>query len=89
MVEPARAAHATEPDPAITPELTHRITGLYPAQLSLPPTDLSGDLGVVRENVSRLLRRFECLGWVRVSRERVKVTDAVGLRAAAQGPKDT
>lgn len=51
--------------------------------------ELADQLGTVRETVSRLLRRFESLGWVRVSRERTEVIDAVGLRAAAQGPKDT
>jgi CRP/FNR family transcriptional regulator len=47
--------------------------------------DLADELGTVREIVTRLLSRFERAGWVRVSRERIELLDAPGLRALAQG----
>jgi CRP/FNR family transcriptional regulator len=46
---------------------------------------LADNLGTVREIVSRLLSRFERDGWVRLSRERIDVVDAAGLRAVAAG----
>jgi CRP/FNR family transcriptional regulator, anaerobic regulatory protein len=47
--------------------------------------DLADELGTVREIVTRLLKRFERDGWVRVSRERIEIVDAPALRATAQG----
>lgn len=47
--------------------------------------DLADELGTVREIVTRLLKRFERDRWVAVSRERIDITDAAALRAAAQG----
>jgi CRP/FNR family transcriptional regulator len=44
---------------------------------------LADELGTVREIVSRLLRRFERAGWVRVGRERIEIVDAQALRALA------
>jgi CRP/FNR family transcriptional regulator len=46
---------------------------------------LAEELGTVREIVSRLLRRFEREGWVRLGREQLLVTDAAALTAQAQG----
>jgi CRP/FNR family transcriptional regulator len=44
---------------------------------------LADELGTVREIVSRLLRRFERAGWVRVGRERIEILDAQALRSLA------
>ena len=46
---------------------------------------LADELGTVREIVSRLLRRFERSGWVRLAREQIEVVDAPALRECAQG----
>ena len=48
---------------------------------------LAGELGSVREIVSRLLRSFEQRGWVRLERERITVLDPKALSAlvAARG----
>ncbi len=44
---------------------------------------LADELGSVREMVSRLLKRFEDQGLVRLGREQVEVLDPAGLRRAA------
>jgi CRP/FNR family transcriptional regulator len=44
---------------------------------------IADELGSVREIVSRLLRSFEDRGWVALGRERIEITDAEALRAAA------
>lgn len=41
---------------------------------------MADDLGTVREMVTRLLKRFEQSGWVRLSRERIEVLDPAALR---------
>ncbi len=41
---------------------------------------LADELGTVREMVTRLLKRFEQSGWVRLSRERIEVADPAALR---------
>ena len=46
---------------------------------------LADELGTVREIVTRLLRRFEGAGWVRLARERIDVLDGPALRAMAGG----
>jgi CRP/FNR family transcriptional regulator len=46
---------------------------------------LADELGTVREIVTRLLRRFERSGWVRIGRERIELLDVPALRAAAAG----
>lgn len=46
---------------------------------------LAQELGTVREAVTRLLRRFEQQGWVRLGRERIEVLDAGALRQQAGG----
>ena len=46
---------------------------------------LADELGTVREIVTRLLRRFERAGWLRLARERIDIVDAAALRAVAQG----
>ncbi|MGY0196725.1 Crp/Fnr family transcriptional regulator [Leptothrix sp. BB-4] len=44
---------------------------------------LADELGTVREMVTRLLKRFEQSGWVRLGRERVEITDPAALRQLA------
>jgi len=46
---------------------------------------LADELGTVREIVTRLLKRFERAGWVRLARERIDVLDSAALRAMAGG----
>jgi CRP/FNR family transcriptional regulator len=46
---------------------------------------LADELGTVREIVTRLLKRFERQGWVRMGRERIEIVDAAALRALAAG----
>lgn len=46
---------------------------------------LADELGTVREIVTRLLKRFERAGWLRLGRERIEVLDAAALRALATG----
>lgn len=46
---------------------------------------LAGELGTVREIITRLLNRFEAAGAVRLGRERIEITDAAGLREIAAG----
>lgn len=46
---------------------------------------LADDLGTVREIVTRLLKRFERQGWVRVGRERIEIVDPAALRGLAAG----
>jgi CRP/FNR family transcriptional regulator len=48
---------------------------------------LADELGTVREIVTRLLRRFERDGWVRLGRERIDVLDAQALRSLAAGDR--
>lgn len=48
---------------------------------------LADELGTVREIVTRLLRRFERAGWLRLGRERIDVLDPAALRSvSAPGP---
>ncbi len=51
--------------------------------LALTHQQLANELGTVREMVSRLLRRFECEGWVELARERIHIHDSKALRALA------
>jgi CRP/FNR family transcriptional regulator len=46
---------------------------------------LADELGTVREIVTRLLKRFERSGWLRLGRERIELADAPALRALARG----
>jgi CRP/FNR family transcriptional regulator len=46
---------------------------------------LAEELGTVREMVTRLLKRFEQAGWVRLARERIDILDSTGLRRLAAG----
>jgi len=46
---------------------------------------LADELGTAREIVSRLLRRFEDQGMVRLGRERIEIVDLAHLRQIAQG----
>ena len=46
---------------------------------------LADELGTVREIITRLLKRFESAGWVRLSRERIEILQPAALRALADG----
>ncbi|MBP6339492.1 MAG: Crp/Fnr family transcriptional regulator [Vitreoscilla sp.] len=46
---------------------------------------LADELGTVREIVTRLLKRFERAGWLRLGRERIELLDAAALRQVAAG----
>jgi CRP/FNR family transcriptional regulator len=46
---------------------------------------LADELGTVREIVTRLLRRFERAGWLRLGRERIELQDPAALRRLAAG----
>jgi len=46
---------------------------------------LADELGTVREIVTRLLKRFERAGWLRLGRERIELLDAAALRQVATG----
>jgi CRP/FNR family transcriptional regulator len=46
---------------------------------------LADELGTVREIVTRLLKRFERAGWLRLGRERIELLDAAALRQLAAG----
>lgn len=51
--------------------------------LSTTHQALADELGTVREIVTRLLKRFEHAGWIRLGRERIEILDAAALRAQA------
>ncbi len=51
--------------------------------LAITHQQLADELGTVREIVTRLLRRFEREGWVRLGRERIHIADSPALRALA------
>jgi CRP/FNR family transcriptional regulator len=57
------------------------------ATVSATHQTLADELGTVREIVTRLLRRFERSGWVRLGRERIDLLDAPALRALATGTR--
>lgn len=50
---------------------------------------LADELGTVREIVTRLLKRFERAGWLRLGRERIELLDAAALRQLAAGAEGT
>ena len=64
--------------------LTQRLLGRGAAVMATHQA-LADELGTVREIVTRLLKRFERSGWVRLGRERIEVLDAAALRRAAAG----
>jgi CRP/FNR family transcriptional regulator, anaerobic regulatory protein len=47
---------------------------------------LADQLGTAREIVTRLLKRFERAGHVRLARERIDIVDPTTLRALAEPP---
>jgi CRP/FNR family transcriptional regulator len=55
------------------------------SHLRLTHQALADELGTAREIVTRLLRRFEAAGWVRLGREQIELLDAEALRRAAGG----
>lgn len=52
-------------------------------QLNITHQALADELGTVREIVTRLLRRFERDGWVRLGREQILILDPGALRGLA------
>ncbi|PXW99495.1 CRP/FNR family transcriptional regulator [Sphaerotilus hippei] len=54
--------------------------------LHLTHQQLADELGTVREMVTRLLKRFEQAGWVRLGRERIELLEASALRQLSAGP---
>jgi len=64
--------------------LAHTLLG-HGASVHTTHQALADELGTVREIVTRLLRRFERAGWVRLARERIDVLDSSALRAMAGG----
>lgn len=64
--------------------LAHTLLG-HGAAVHATHQALADELGTVREIVTRLLKRFERAGWVRVARERIEVLDAAALRRVASG----
>ena len=64
--------------------LAHALLG-HGASLHTTHQTLADELGTVREIVTRLLKRFERAGWVRLARERIDVLDSAALRAMAGG----
>ena len=67
--------------------LAHALLG-HGAVVRATHQALADELGTVREIVTRLLRRFERQGWLRLSRERIELLDPAALRALAQGGGD-
>jgi CRP/FNR family transcriptional regulator len=55
------------------------------AVVALTHQALADELGTVREIVTRLLKRFERAGWLRLGRERIEIADAAALRRVASG----
>ena len=53
--------------------------------LHLSHQTLADELGTVREMVTRLLRRFEREGWLRLGREHIHILNSQALRALAGG----
>lgn len=64
--------------------LAHALLG-HGASVHTTHQALADELGTVREIVTRLLKRFERAGWVRLARERIDVLDSAALRAMAGG----
>ena len=64
--------------------LAHTLLG-HGASVHTTHQSLADELGTVREIVTRLLKRFERAGWVRLARERIDVLDSPALRALAGG----
>jgi CRP/FNR family transcriptional regulator len=55
------------------------------SQLRLTHQALADELGTARENVTRLLKRFEIAGWVVLGRERIDIQHSAALRTLAAG----
>ena len=51
--------------------------------IAITHQQLADELGTVREIVTRLLRRFEREGWVRLAREHIHILDSAALRTVA------
>lgn len=57
------------------------------AALQVTHQALADELGTVREIVTRLLKRFERSGWIRIGRERIELIDPQALRSLAAGAR--
>ncbi len=64
--------------------LAHSLLG-HGASVHTTHQALADELGTVREIVTRLLKRFERAGWVRLGRERIDLLDSPALRSMAGG----
>jgi CRP/FNR family transcriptional regulator len=64
--------------------LANALLGRGP-DLHLSHQTLADELGTVREMVTRLLRRFEREGWLRLGREHIHILNSQALRALAGG----
>lgn len=64
--------------------LANALLGRGP-DLYLSHQALAGELGTVREMVTRLLRRFEREGWLALGREHIHILNSQALRALAVG----
>ena len=62
--------------------LAHALLGRG-AVVTVTHQALADELGTVREIVTRLLRRFERAGWLRLGRERIDILDPRALREMA------
>ena len=70
--------------------LDRRIASLILAQgspLRASHQDLADDLGVSRENVSRVLGGFRDHGWLKLGRRRIEVLDAAALESFLDGDR--
>lgn len=71
-------------------KLDQRLAGILAERAPLiqgSHQQLAGELGSVREIVSRLLKQFEEQGWIRLGRERVEVLDPAALHNLATAPR--
>lgn len=57
----------------------------HSSPLRITHAALADELGTAREIVTRLLKRYENAGWVRLGRERIDLLDVQALRSCAAG----
>jgi CRP/FNR family transcriptional regulator len=75
-------------DTIVFHKLDSRLAGAllgHGTQILMTHQALADELGTVREMVTRLLRRFEQEGWVRLSRESIQILDQSALAIQAAG----
>lgn len=71
-------------DQRLATALLQRVDSTGRLELPVTHAELAGEIGTVRERVSRLLGRFESRGAVSLGRGRIMVRDKSRLRAIAQ-----